>query len=66
MELPDVRFLYIYQYFMEKSLVMHARRSLDQLKGDESNLDILSSFVGIDKGYNFFKSRHVQKIELTE
>jgi len=65
-KLPEVRFPSIYQHFMEKSLVVYARCSLDQQTDNESDSDIFSSFKGIDKGYNFFKSGHVQKIELAE
>ena len=67
MKLPDVHFPAIYQHFMEKSLVVSARMSLASI-GDESDAafdtEIFSSFKGIDKGYKFFKSGHVQQIEM--
>ena len=68
-KLPDVCFPSIYQHFMEKSLVVAARMSLASVHddGDESSdTEIFSSFKGIDKGYNFFRSGHVQQIEMVE
>ena len=66
-KLPDVCFLAIYQHFMEKSLVVSARMSPATVDNDSdvaSETEIFSSFKGIDKGYNFFKSGHVQQIEM--
>ena len=68
-KLPDVRFPSIYQHFMEKSLVVSARMSLKSVGdvGDSaSDSEIFSSFKGIDKGYNFFRSGHVQKMEMVD
>ena len=64
---PDVTFPSIYQHFMEKSLVGAARSTIStDTDTDTSDSDVFSSFKGIDKGYNFFRSGHVQKLELAE
>ena len=65
---PEVKFPAIYQHFMEKSLVGSARSSLATAPSDSdlSESEVFSSFKGIDKGYNFFRSGHVQKLELAD
>ena len=66
-KLPAVRFPTIYRHFMENSLVSSARSSLAAASDDSgTDTELFSSFKGIDKRYNFFKSGHVQKIELSE
>ena len=68
-KLPDVRFQSIYQHFMEKSLVVAARMSLASVGDDSdasSDTELFSTFKGIDKGYDFFRSGHVQQIEMVE
>ena len=54
---------------MEKSLVVAARMSMASVGDDSdasSDTELFSSFKGIDKGYNFFRSGHVQQIEMVE
>ena len=54
---------------MDKSLVVAARMTLASV-GDDSDsscdTELFSSFKGIDKGYNFFRSGHVQQIEMVD
>ena len=68
-KLPTVTFASIYNHFMERSLKVvvglaaarqHVSRSAS---GEESDVEVYSSFRGIDKGYKFFKDGHVQAIE---
>ena len=52
---------------MEKSIVVAAKMSLTSFGDDSdasSDTELFSSFRGIDKGYNFFRSGHVQQIEM--
>ena len=66
-KLPDVGFPTIYQYFMEKSLVVAARMSVASVAdNDDADFvtELFSSLKGIDKGYNFFRSGHVQQIKM--
>ena len=52
---------------MEKSIVVAAKMSLASVGDDSdasSDTELFSSFRGIDKGYNFFRSGHVQQIEM--
>ena len=52
---------------MEKSIVVPARMSLASVGDDSdasSDTELFSSFRGIDKGYYFFRSGHVQQIEM--
>ena len=68
-KLPTVTFASIYNHFMERSLKVvvglaaarqHVSRSAS---GEESDVEVYSSFRGIDKGYKFFKDGRVQAIE---
>ena len=68
-KLPDVCFPSIYHHFMEKSLVVATRLSLASIDDDgdaSTDMEIFSSFKGIDKGYNFFRSGHVHQIKMVE
>ena len=52
---------------MEQSLVVPGRMSLASVGDDSdasSDTELFSSFRGIDKGYQFFRSGHVQQIEM--
>ena len=70
--LPDVKFPAIYEPFREKSLVCAARSQLADTPSGENlseairafQSEVFSSFKGIDKRCNLFKSGHVQQIQI--
>ena len=52
--LPPVSFASIYHHFMERSVLVAARKHLSLSKADESGPDGMSSFKRLTKGLNLF------------
>ena len=61
--LPTIGFSTIYHHFVERSVLVSARQSLGSVSASSADSEIFDSAKGIDKGFQFFKDGHVQKIE---
>ena len=68
-DLPNVTFSSLYKHFMErplKSLLGDdpvGASSVSSTSEEHVTVDPVTSFRGVEKGYQFFKSDHVQRIE---
>ena len=68
-DLPNVTFASLYKHFMErplKSLLGDdpvGASSVSSTSEEDATDDPATSFRGVEKGYRFFKSGHVQRIE---